>query len=346
MKWRNNHRFTEAEFISAYASFYDITEVCKALERNDKQPSHDTIKRLALKLKLDRADSLIRYAEYKIGYKFNSWTIISDIYRNKHNEHSVDCKCSCGNVLNVKLNRIINKRLGKQCKNCYVSSKKTSEEERRLYKHNWFKNNPIKAKEAKERNWNSKPEEYKFIKSRHYNLKYNYGLTLDQYTKILIEQDYKCKICGIIHSEEKKHRRLFVDHNHDTDRVRGLLCHTCNVGLGSAYENIEILNNAIYYLENNAYITNYREKSNVLKYGKIVKYKLKSIYATLLHRQNNKCAICKEEFKHLDKHAIDHDHVTGNIRGLLCGTCNKLLGCARDNKDTIRNMIKYLEVNQ
>jgi hypothetical protein len=40
---------------------------------------------------------------------------------------------------------------------------------------------------------------------------------------------------------------------------------------------------------------------------------------------------------------VDHDHVTGRVRGLLCAACNKALGYARDNSDTLRKLADYLE---
>jgi len=49
-------------------------------------------------------------------------------------------------------------------------------------------------------------------------------------TKLTIKQDGKCGICGIPQAQLK--RRMAIDHNHETDRVRGLLCGPCNSGLG------------------------------------------------------------------------------------------------------------------
>lgn len=40
---------------------------------------------------------------------------------------------------------------------------------------------------------------------------------------------------------------------------------------------------------------------------------------------------------------VDHDHVTGTIRGLLCSKCNTLLGMAKDNIAILENAIKYLK---
>lgn len=64
-----------------------------------------------------------------------------------------------------------------------------------------------------------------------------------------------------------------------------------------------------------------------------------------LKEQNNKCAICNSTNTH-DKHgvmAVDHNHSTGAIRGLLCYKCNAGIGLLNDNKEILTSAIKYLE---
>ncbi len=60
------------------------------------------------------------------------------------------------------------------------------------------------------------------------------------------EQDGCCAICKRHQSEFTK--SLFIDHCHKTNKVRGLLCHNCNIGLGSFKDNIELMKNGINYL--------------------------------------------------------------------------------------------------
>lgn len=83
-------------------------------------------------------------------------------------------------------------------------------------------------------------------------LKYNYGITLEDYENILAKQKNTCVICHqaetAISNESKKVKKLSVDHNHVTGEVRGLLCDRCNRLLGYARESIPILQNAINYL--------------------------------------------------------------------------------------------------
>lgn len=78
---------------------------------------------------------------------------------------------------------------------------------------------------------------------RRYNLKANYGLTLEQFEAMRTAQENKCPICG------KEFKTVpQVDHSAITMKVRGLLCLRCNVLLAQAEENIEILENAREYL--------------------------------------------------------------------------------------------------
>ena len=72
-----------------------------------------------------------------------------------------------------------------------------------------------------------------------------YGLTREQYQDLLIRQNNGCAIC----KRPRGKRRLAVDHNHVTSRVRGLLCTRCNRMLADAKDSIELLRAGIVYLE-------------------------------------------------------------------------------------------------
>lgn|ERR1017187_2030996 len=75
-----------------------------------------------------------------------------------------------------------------------------------------------------------------------------YGLTLVDYDELLESQGGVCAICG---TEEGGHGRtdhFVVDHDHATNNVRGLLCHTCNIGLGGFKDDPALLRAAIRYL--------------------------------------------------------------------------------------------------
>lgn len=70
-----------------------------------------------------------------------------------------------------------------------------------------------------------------------------YGITLEDYNNMLASQNNRCLICGDIRY------KLHVDHNHETGKVRGLLCNSCNTGIGLLKENENILLSAIEYLK-------------------------------------------------------------------------------------------------
>ena len=66
-------------------------------------------------------------------------------------------------------------------------------------------------------------------------------------------------------------------------------------------------------------------------------------YNEMLENQNFKCQGCYRHISELKKAlAVDHNHVTGKVRGLLCMSCNTILGHAKDNVDILRNLIDYL----
>jgi hypothetical protein len=66
-------------------------------------------------------------------------------------------------------------------------------------------------------------------------------------------------------------------------------------------------------------------------------------YNSLLNKQNNKCAICLESDVESINMAVDHDHVTGAIRGLLCRPCNTGIGLLKDDIERLGMAIRYLQ---
>lgn len=78
------------------------------------------------------------------------------------------------------------------------------------------------------------------------NLTKKYGLTQEEYDMLWFAQDGLCRICS--RPETQRSRSLRVDHNHRNRQVRGLLCHTCNSGLGMFKDDVGWLIKAISYL--------------------------------------------------------------------------------------------------
>jgi len=85
-------------------------------------------------------------------------------------------------------------------------------------------------------------------KNREWNLLYNYGLTTENYNLMLKQQNFQCAICETSDPTTKQSKHWHVDHDHTTNKVRGLLCTRCNKGLGHFGDNVELMNKAIKYL--------------------------------------------------------------------------------------------------
>jgi len=92
----------------------------------------------------------------------------------------------------------------------------------------------------------SKSKDAKRQKDNH--LRRIYGIGIDIYNKMFDLQNGRCLICNKHQTELSK--PLGVDHNHTTDKIRGLLCSHCNLVIGNAFDDPIILKNAIFYLYN------------------------------------------------------------------------------------------------
>jgi hypothetical protein len=73
-------------------------------------------------------------------------------------------------------------------------------------------------------------------------------------------------------------------------------------------------------------------------------------YCQLLQEQEGVCAICKQPNNHIRRSSgtpcdlhVDHDHITGKIRGLLCGKCNMGLGLFMDSTYLLEKAVAYLK---
>jgi len=117
---------------------------------------------------------------------------------------------------------------GCRCEKCtkrhreYAREWRNKNKEKYLaWSRDWYKNHPGSVKNSK--------------------LKSYYGITLETYRGMVTQQEGKCAICF-------KSAKLFVDHCHATRIVRGLLCVTCNTGLGYYFNRTDLLANAINYL--------------------------------------------------------------------------------------------------
>lgn len=144
----------------------------------------------------------------------------------------------------------------------------------------------------------------------------------------------KGKFCSLECYKEFRRKRIIIDRDEKT-------CSSCN--------KIKPVNNFAYRSDTRDRLSS--QCSNCRKITQIkTKYKVSALEAKrLFDRQKyGICDVCgMTAIEHQDKYNsrlhIDHDHLTGKIRGILCKKCNVSLGHFSDSIDILRNLIKYLQ---
>lgn len=92
------------------------------------------------------------------------------------------------------------------------------------------------------------------------------------------------------------------------------------------------------------YLTAYPTRYHADRYAKRLYNLTPEAVDALLTFQKQGCAICTAPASEQPKRfAVDHDHVTGKVRGLLCDRCNRCIGLAGDSPERLRNAAQYLE---
>ena len=141
----------------------------------------------------------------------------------------------------------------------------------------------------------------------------------------------ECRICKL-----PKELERFPKHSKLKDG-RDTLCKECKAARGRE----RYSRNSTQILER-ARITNHGKNRWIKQ--KLKKYSLtQEDYTKILLEQNGRCAICNCLPEDNISLSVDHSHITGNVRGLLCRQCNFMLGHARDNIEILKKGIKYLE---
>lgn len=115
------------------------------------------------------------------------------------------------------------------------------------------------------REWYAKPENRARVKenARLYsiknrskefarNLKRMYDLSVDEYHSLLLRHSFRCGICRVKFGLPKA-IRPHVDHDHNTGKVRGLLCSNCNIAIGLLKDEVNVIRNAAAYVESGGY---------------------------------------------------------------------------------------------
>lgn len=104
----------------------------------------------------------------------------------------------------------------------------------------WYANNPDRWKETRD------PAKHRANSKKHWEkrgLYLRYGITQEQLDCQTTIQANACAICN------QTQTKLHIDHDHNSGKVRGLLCGNCNRALGLMYDNVESLEAAIDYLK-------------------------------------------------------------------------------------------------
>jgi hypothetical protein len=123
--------------------------------------------------------------------------------------------------------------------------RENNKEKRNIAKEKWEKDNPDYRKEWIEKNkinFREKEKAYRYRKV--------YGISIEDFNLMVKNQNYKCDICKLPLKLENK-KSFGLDHDHISSKIRGILCNTCNSGLGMFKDKIENLELAIDYLYRN-----------------------------------------------------------------------------------------------
>lgn len=132
-----------------------------------------------------------------------------------------------------------------------------------------------------------------------------------------------CLICG----EEEYSRRVkshHLDHDHKTGVVRGLLCQGCNLHLGRWEQVSEFFLSGVWV--DTEFV--YRASGPLIQ-----------LYRDTLDSTDCRCCGKSEFFDRVKRHCVDHNPLTGFIRGILCVTCNGTLGWYENNRDAVEGYL-------
>lgn len=175
-----------------------------------------------------------------------------------------------------------------------------------------------------------------------YNIKSKYGITLEEYTALLRKQGGGCAVCGA--RKDPRGTRLSVDHDHTTKIVRGILCAGCNSAIGRLGDNPSGLLAAHKYTRSGPRLVTRLIKSSGMT-GLDMRYspwRTWRGYEVLLNAQGGVCKLCGSSPNTGRRLAVDHCHLTGEVRGLLCNGCNAAVGRLGDSADGLMKAYRYL----
>ncbi|MER6005574.1 endonuclease domain-containing protein [Nonomuraea angiospora] len=178
--------------------------------------------------------------------------------------------------------------------------------------------------------------------TRNYHLKRRYGITEDDFERMLAHQGGLCAICQAVPG-------TFVDHSHLTGQVRGILCFNCNNGLGHFGDNLVLLELAALYLDGEIlwpeFVVLPRQRASD-EVARTRSYHLTQRYQVrhedverMISAQHGLCVVCWDR----PPEHVDHCHRTGDVRFALCLPCNTGIGQFRDDPGVVWRALSYVE---
>lgn len=141
----------------------------------------------------------------------------------------------------------------KICKRCGVRKSLTKFYNSKVYPTG--KAYTCKTCQSEMRNRWIKDDDARYRESnRRAGLKYKFGMTIEQFDKMLADQGGCCAVCKTTNPngegiENGKNKQFSIDHDHTTGKIRGLLCNKCNRCLSFMQDSVTVLTKAITYLK-------------------------------------------------------------------------------------------------
>lgn len=174
-----------------------------------------------------------------------------DIRAEKRESDPKQC-IKCGEMKSLSEFTIHNRAKGQHRNFCHECEKKWIRDyhkspQGKAKNQEWIAQNQIKIAEYKRL---YREDEQKRAQNKIYHrakwLKDAFNMTVADYMALYEKQDGKCAICG---SAQNGKKNFCIDHDHETGKVRGLLCHNCNVSVGLMKDSPSLLRKAADYLD-------------------------------------------------------------------------------------------------
>lgn len=122
-------------------------------------------------------------------------------------------------------------------------------EELKAYHQAWYQENKERVR-LRNLEYRKKNREKYRAAHRARQIRGRYGIEAEEFDRLMIEQQGLCKICHVqMVIGGLDHDSVCIDHDHETGRVRGLLCHRCNLGLGGFRDKMALVQAALDYLK-------------------------------------------------------------------------------------------------